>query len=627
MRLFIAEKPSVAKAIAEELGVVRRDASSITCKDDNIVTWCFGHLLEQAEPDDYLPDNIPRTKKGKKIWRIQDLPIFPSEWIVAPRDDAGVQRQLNAIGAFIKRADTLVNAGDPDREGQLLVDEVIEHFNARQSVERFWVSAVDPASIRKGLKALKKNADYAGMRDAARGRSRADWLLGMNLSRAYTLFNQPQFGKGELIAVGRVQTPTLTMVARRDYAVRNFKPQPYLTISAQLSADDKAFTAKWKPAEGQKGMDEEGKLLINLDIGKALIEKLSQEKTAAVLKAETKRKKALQPKAYSLADIQIEASRLFGYTAEDTLNICQSLYEEHKITSYPRTDCSFLPESQHADAPGVLAAIARTFPATAAAVAKADSKIKSPTFNDKKITAHHGIVPVANSVPWDHLNDKEKNLYRLIAKRYIAQFYPVHEYDATEIQFNIGGENFTAKGNVVVKKGWKALYATAPKPGDKKKKDAEDDQQLPALKKDDTADVLGITGKEAQTKPPAYFTEGTLIAAMENIWRSFDDEKLQTQLKEAGGIGTPATRAAIISELRRKTYLEADGKILHCTNLGRSLLKKVSPQIRSAVLTAKFEEKLKLVEKGDCNVDDFVADYEAFIRSELDKITDVMAAW
>ena len=627
MRLFIAEKPSVAKAIAEELGVVRRDASSITCKDDNVVTWCFGHLLEQAEPDDYLPDNIPRTKKGKKIWRIQDLPIFPSEWIVAPRDDAGVQRQLNAIGAFIKRADTLVNAGDPDREGQLLVDEVIEHFNARQSVERFWVSAVDPASIRKGLKALKKNADYAGMRDAARGRSRADWLLGMNLSRAYTLFNQPQFGKGELIAVGRVQTPTLTMVARRDYAVRNFKPQPYLTISAQLSADDKAFTAKWKPAEGQKGMDEEGKLLINLDIGKALIEKLSQEKTAAVLKAETKRKKALQPKAYSLADIQIEASRLFGYTAEDTLNICQSLYEEHKITSYPRTDCSFLPESQHADAPGVLAAIARTFPATAAAIAKADSKIKSPTFNDKKITAHHGIVPVANSVPWDHLNDKEKNLYRLIAKRYIAQFYPVHEYDATEIQFNIGGENFTAKGNVVVKKGWKALYAAAPKSADKKKKDAEDDQQLPALKKGDTADVLGITGKEAQTKPPAYFTEGTLIAAMENIWRSFDDEKLQTQLKEAGGIGTPATRAAIISELRRKTYLEADGKILHCTNLGRSLLKKVSPQIRSAVLTAKFEEKLKLVEKGDCNVNDFVADYEAFIRSELDKITDVMAAW
>ena len=642
MRLFIAEKPSVAKAIAEELGVVRRDGVSIVCKDENIVTWCFGHLLEQAEPDDYLPDTIPRTKKGKKIWRIQDLPIFPEEWIVSPRDDAGVKRQLNAIGGLISRAESIVNAGDPDREGQLLVDEVIEHFHATQPVARFWVSAVDPASIQKGLKALKVNADYAGMRDAARGRSRADWLLGMNLSRAYTLFNQPQFGRGELIAVGRVQTPTLTMVARRDYAVRNFKPQPYLTISATLSAQEKTFTAKWKPREEQKGMDEEGKLLIDLAVGKALIEKLSTEKIATVTSAETKRKKALQPKAYSLADIQIEASRLFGYTAEDTLNICQSLYEEHKITSYPRTDCSFLPESQHADAPGVLAAIARTFPATAAAVAKADPKIKSPTFNDKKITAHHGIVPVANSVPWERLNVKEKNLYRLIAKRYIAQFYPVHEYDATEILLDLGGETFSAKGNVVVKKGWKVLYATTAKPAEKaaeksaasdkeekssKKKEAEEDQQLPALKKGDVADILAVTGKEAQTKPPAYFTEGTLIAAMENIWRSFDDEKLQAQLKEAGGIGTPATRAAIISELRRKTYLEADGKVLHCTELGRSLLKKVSPQIRSAILTAKFEEKLKLVEKGECGIDDFVADYEAFIRTELDKITDVMAAW
>ncbi len=642
MRLFIAEKPSVAKAIAEELGVVRRDGVSIICQNDNIVTWCFGHLLEQAEPDDYLSDAIPRTKKGKKIWRIQDLPIFPDEWIVSPRNDAGVKRQLAAIGGLISRAESLVNAGDPDREGQLLVDEVIEHFHATRPVARFWVSAVDPASIQKGLKALKVNADYAGMRDAARGRSRADWLLGMNLSRAYTLFNQPQFGRGELIAVGRVQTPTLTMVARRDYAVRNFKPQPYLTISATLSAQEKTFTAKWKPRENQKGMDEEGKLLIDLAVGKALIEKLSTEKTATVLSAETKRKKALQPKAYSLADIQIEASRLFGYTAEDTLTICQSLYEEHKITSYPRTDCSFLPESQHADAPNVLAAIARTFPATAAAVAKADPKIKSPTFNDKKITAHHGIVPVANAVPWERLNEKEQNLYRLIAKRYIAQFYPVHEYDATEILLDLGGETFSAKGNVVVKKGWKVLYATTPKPSDKatdksatndkteksaKKKDAEEDQQLPALKKGDVAEVLAVTGKEAQTKPPAYFTEGTLIAAMENIWRSFDDEKLQAQLKEAGGIGTPATRAAIISELRRKTYLEADGKVLHCTELGRSLLKKVSPQIRSAVLTAKFEEKLKLVEKGKCGIDDFVADYEAFIRTELDKITDVMAAW
>ena len=622
MRLFIAEKPSVAKAIAAELGVANKTGSSIECRDGSTVTWCFGHLLEQAEPDDYLPDDVPKTKKGKKIWRMEDLPIFPTEWKTYPKSDAGVKKQLSATGKLIKSADRLVNAGDPDREGQLLVDEVIEHFKSRKPVERFWVSAVDPASIRKGLQNLKANAPFSGMRDAARGRSRADWLLGMNLSRAYTLSNKPADGKGELIAVGRVQTPTLTMVARRDYAVKNFKPQPYLAISAALSAKGKAFTAKWRPRPDQPGMDEEGKLLIDLNKGKSLVTRLESQRSAAVVSAETKHKKASQPKAYSLADIQIEASRLFGYTAEETLNTCQSLYETHKVTSYPRTDCGWLPESQHADASAVLNAIAKTFPSTAKACAMADPSIKSPTFNDKKITAHHGIVPVANVGDWNQFNEKEKNIYRLVVRRYLAQFFPAHEYDATEIVFDIGGESFVAKGNVVTVKGWKALFS-AKETDDEKSGDATDTQQLPPLVKGESANVSGVSGKELQTKPPAYFTEGTLIAAMENIWRSFENPALQARLKEAGGIGTPATRAAIIAELKRKKYLEAQGKALHCTDVGRNLLNKVSPRIRSAEMTAQFEEKLKLVESEKMGVDDFTAEYEAFILEELKKIKGV----
>ena len=622
MRLFIAEKPSVAKAIAAELSVANKTGSSIECRDGSTVTWCFGHLLEQAEPDDYLPDDVPKTKKGKKIWRLEDLPIFPTEWKTYPKSDAGVKKQLSAIGKLIKSADRLVNAGDPDREGQLLVDEVIEHFKSRKPVERFWVSAVDPASIRKGLQNLKANEPFSGMRDAARGRSRADWLLGMNLSRAYTLSNKPADGKGELIAVGRVQTPTLTMVARRDYAVKNFKPQPYLAISAALSSKGKAFTAKWRPRPDQPGMDEEGKLLIDLNKGMSLVMRLESQRSAAVVSAETKHKKASQPKAYSLADIQIEASRLFGYTAEETLNTCQSLYETHKVTSYPRTDCGWLPESQHADAPAVLNAIAKTFPSTAKACAMADPSIKSPTFNDKKITAHHGIVPVANVGDWNQFNEKEKNIYRLIVRRYLAQFFPAHEYDATEIVFDIGGESFVAKGNVVTVKGWKALFS-AKETDDEKSGDATDTQQLPPLVKGESANVSGVSGKELQTKPPAYFTEGTLIAAMENIWRSFENPALQARLKEAGGIGTPATRAAIIAELKRKKYLEAQGKALHCTDVGRNLLNKVSPRIRSAEMTAQFEEKLKLVESEKMGVDDFTAEYEAFILEELKKIKGV----
>ena len=628
MKLFIAEKPSVAKAIATELGVVSRGNGFITCKQDTVVTWCFGHLLEQAEPDAYLPDDIPKTKKGKKVWRLQDLPIFPKTWQMLTKGDAGAKKQLFAIGKLLKTASSVVNAGDPDREGQLLVDEVLEHFHNRKPVERFWVSAVDPASIRKGLNKLFDNRDYAGMRDAARGRSRADWLLGMNLSRAYTLTNNDG-----LLAVGRVQTPTLFMVARRDYVVRHFVPVPYLSISADLLHDATPFTARWKPKADQKGLDEEGKLLIDLEIGRALVEKLSQETHGTVTSATTKRRKAYPPKAYSLADIQIEASKRFGMTAEETLRVCQSLYETHKITSYPRTDCGYLPESQHGDAPAVLAAVAQNYPASAAACAKADPKLKSPTFNDKKITAHHGIVPVANTVKPGALSANEEKLYRLIVRRYIAQFFPVHEFDATEVMIEIGGETFVAKGKVVRVEGWKVLFAKdkaaveakkkkAKKEGDESDgadQDEDDAQTLPPLKKGDTPEVKAIKGREDKTKPPSFFTEGTLIAAMENIWRGYDDPKGQAMLKEAGGIGTPATRAAIIAELKRKTYLETEGKFLHCTEVGRNLLKKVSPRIRSAAMTAHFEERLKLVEAGQAPLDAFVSEYEAFIADECAK--------
>lgn len=238
--LYIAEKPSLGRAIAEGLGIVRRENGFFVCRNGTTVTWCFGHLFEQAEPDAYLPDDIPTTKRGKKMWRLRDLPVIPSEWKTLVRKQKGVKGQLSVIGKLIRSSAVIVNAGDPDREGQLLVDEVLEHFRVRKPVKRFWVSAIDPASIKKGLAALKENQGFAGMRDAARARSRADWLLGMNLSRAYTLT-----GPGGLIAVGRVQTPTLAMVARRDYAVQHFVPKPYLAITANLAKDGASFRAKW----------------------------------------------------------------------------------------------------------------------------------------------------------------------------------------------------------------------------------------------------------------------------------------------------------------------------------------------------------------------------------------------
>lgn len=458
MRLFIAEKPSVAKAIVAELGCVTRGDGFITCKDGSVVTWCFGHLLEQAEPDAYLPDDVPRTKKGSKVWRFEDLPIYPKNWKLLPKNDKGVKKQLATIGKLLKKASLVVHAGDPDREGQLLVDEVLEHFRYTGRVQRFWVSAQDSASIRKGLTNLRDNETFDGMRLAALGRTRADWLLGMNLSRAYTLARQAQ-GKKELIAVGRVQTSTLALVAKRDVAIRDFKPVPYFVIKARLGGG-KPFTAVWEPEESQAGIDEQ-KRLVDRCIAAALQQRLKAVGQATVVRCSRTPKKIAQPKAFSLADIQLGASNQFGFSAEKTLNLCQSLYETHKATSYPRTDCSFLPESQYADAKNVLAAIAKTMPPLAGLVAKCDCSIQSPTWNDKKITAHHGIIPTQQAADGSKFSDDERKIYRLIAERYLSNFLPAHEYLACSIELRIATERFSAKGRLVTKPGWKVVTSAA----------------------------------------------------------------------------------------------------------------------------------------------------------------------
>lgn len=612
MRLFIAEKPSVAKAIVAELGCVTRGDGFITCKDGSVVTWCFGHLLEQAEPDAYLPDDVPRTKKGSKVWRFEDLPIYPKNWKLLPKNDKGVKKQLATIGKLLKKASLVVHAGDPDREGQLLVDEVLEHFRYTGRVQRFWVSAQDSASIRKGLTNLRDNETFDGMRLAALGRSRADWLLGMNLSRAYTLAQQAQ-GKKELIAVGRVQTPTLALVAKRDVAIRDFKPVPYFVIKARLGGG-KPFTAVWEPEESQAGIDEQ-KRLVDRCIAAALQQRLKAVGQATVVRCSRTPKKIAQPKAFSLADIQLGASNQFGFSAEKTLNLCQSLYETHKATSYPRTDCSFLPESQYADAKNVLAAIAKTMPPLAGLVAKCDCSIQSPTWNDKKITAHHGIIPTQQAADGSKFSDDERKIYRLIAERYLSNFLPAHEYLASSIELRIATERFSAKGRLVTKPGWKVVTSAA----DEDKADDEG-QALPELKSGLQLPVSGIDCEEERTKPPAAFTEGTLIRAMENIHQAVNDPQSKKFLKEGDGIGTPATRAAIIAELKRKKYLEVKGKKIVATELGLHLLQVVPDVMKNPVLTALFERILREVEAGNVPLDVFIEKQKQLVINELRRL-------
>ena len=615
MRLFIAEKPSVAKAIAGELGVTGKGDGFIECGQDKI-TWCFGHMLEQAGPDEYTAEDVPCSPTtGKKLWRVEDLPIIPTTWIMRPRDDA--KQQLAVIGKLLKTANEVVNAGDPDREGQLLVDEVLVHFNSSKPVRRFWVNAQDSVSVQRGLAALKDNTTYHGFGAAAQARGRADWLIGMNLSRAYTLRAQ-RGGSRVLLTVGRVQTPTLAIVVARDREIEAFKSIPFHTIQAQIQHANGSFVARWEAKEEQTGLDTEGRL-VDTAVANALTEALTGT-PGRITEYKQEAKKKAHPRAYSLSDITLVASNKFGYTAAEVLEICQSLYE-HKLTSYPRTDCNFLPESQHADAPRVLAAVKHVNPGLAGLVDGTDAAIKSKTWDDSKITAHHGIIPTMHQGSAAGLSDKERSIYDLIVRAYLAQFYPVYEYMSTVVGVDVSGEIFRASGQVVTRNGWRDVYTVdeADEGGDGGDKDASDSQTLPPMKQSDDVACLKAIRNDSKTKPPARFTEGTLQRAMENIHKFVSEAEHKKMLRDGDGIGTSATRASIISELKRREFLETKGKQIISTTLGRSLVDALPEVVKSPVLTALYERMLKGIEQGTSEQDAFIAKQEQFIRDQVTK--------
>lgn len=617
MRLFIAEKPDVARGIAEVLGQTGKGQGFIECGHDR-VTWCYGHMLEQADPDEYTPDNVPRNTNGNKVWRVDELPIVPNTWLMRVKaqeegkpDIAG---QLAAIGKLIQRADEIVNAGDPDREGQLLVDEVLEHFDNKKPVLRYWASARDAVSVKRALSNLKSNDTYTGWGLAAKGRARADWLIGMNLTRAYTLRAQ-RGGSRALLAVGRVQTPTLALVVTRDREIENFKPVPYFTLAAHIAHQAGTFAAAWRPREDQAGLDPDGRLIDKAQAD-ALVAKLTN-KPATIEAYEQAAKKMGHPLGLSLTALTAVAAKRWGYTADQILKACQSLYDVHKLTSYPRTDCGYLPESQHADAAQVLAALKHVNPDLGELIGRADPRIKSRTWDDAKVTAHHAIIPTMHKGSAAALKEDERNVYGLVLRSYLAQFFPQHEYKATTVNVTVEGESFQAKGRVVTLNGWRDVYQDEDQ--DEKGGESAEGQALPVMKEGDSANCQGINCRSAKTKAPPRFDEGSLPQAMENIHRFVTEPEHKKVLREGDGIGTVATRAAIITELKGKGYLENNGRALVSTILGRSLIDALPEIVKSPVLTALFERMLKGIEQGSAQLEAFQAKQEGFIRQEVAK--------
>lgn len=593
-RLFIAEKPSLGRAIAQGLGKCTAGDGCIYAGND-VVTWCFGHILEQCSPEEY-------DEKYAK-WRIEDLPILPSVWKMKVKQSAA--KQYKIIRALVKDADEIVHAGDPDREGQLLVDEVLAELGVLKTkpIRRILLNALDEKSVADALRNLRTNDEFVGLRNSALARSRADWLIGMNLSRIYTI-RAREAGYTNTVSVGRVQTPTMGLVIRREIEIQQFRPVTFFTPRILWQHDSGSFLTKWKPRE-LEGVDTEGRI-VEKNVAEHIIIEVKNS-PARISGVEQKKGTTAQRLPYSLSALQIDAGKVFGYSPQDVLDTQQSLYEK-KYTSYPRSDCDYLPENQLADSDAILKNLAALSAPFSAFAEKADRSIKSRAWNDKKISAHHAIIPTTVPPDYAALSEMEKKLYGLIARAYIAQFYPPQEFLSTKIEVSVGAEVFTASGKVVLQDGWKALYQKQSE--DSADDDADEAQNLPSVHDGDPVTYQEGKIQEGVTKPPPRFTPATLLKAMKEIHKFVKDKALKETLKECSGIGTEATRAEVIEVIQKRGYVRLNKNNFVPDELGISLCKILPDKIIFPDITARWENDLDAISSGSMSVEDFSAQQE-----------------
>lgn len=595
MRIFICEKPSQARDIAGVLGVREKGDGFLAC-DGATVTWCYGHLLEMCPPEAY--------SEAYKQWSMHTLPILPVDWKLEVKREGA--KQFKAIKQLLKQGTEVVIATDADREGETIGREVLQACGWRGPVCRLWLSALDPASIKKALAQIWPGERTAALYSAGLGRARADWMVGMNLTRAYTLLGRDRGVEG-VLSVGRVQTPTLRLVVDRDRQIEGFVAQPFWDVLAvvQRPSVPEPFKMRWKPAGA--GLDAEGRC-INEQAARNLAQQLCGAPGRVIL-AQIERKTEPPPLPYKLSVLQQDASRLFGLDSDKTLEIAQALYETYKATTYPRTDCQYLPESQFGEAPVILQAMMSCDNSIAVVARASRLTLKSRAWNDSKITAHHGIIPTAARVNISEMNEMERKIYDLIRRRYIAQFYPAYEYDQARIEAQFGAALLVATGRSPAAVGWRGVFNLP---------DEEDEAArvvLPQLTRGDALQCLQVDVEAKKTQAPARYTDGTLIQAMESVGRHVADERLRKILKETAGIGTEATRAAIIKTLVGRGYIEKMGKKKHLisTPKARLLIDALPDPVKDPATTALWEQALEEIAQGRGSLDVFLERQAAWV--------------
>ncbi|MCC2379910.1 DNA topoisomerase III [Bacillus wiedmannii] len=593
--VVIAEKPSVARDIARVLKCDKKGNGYLE-GSKYIVTWALGHLVTLADPESY-------DVKYKK-WNLEDLPMLPERLKLTVIKQTG--KQFNAVKSQLLRKDVneIIVATDAGREGELVARWIIDKVKIQKPIKRLWISSVTDKAIKDGFANLKPGKAYDNLYASAVARSEADWYIGLNATRALTTRFNAQLN------CGRVQTPTVAMIANREDEIKNFKAQTYYGIEAQTTNQLKLT---WQDANGNSRSFNKEKI-------DGIVKGLDKH-NATVVEIDKKQKKSFSPGLYDLTELQRDANKKFGYSAKETLNIMQKLYEQHKVLTYPRTDSRYISSDIVGTLPERLKACGvGEYRPLAHKVLQKPIKSNKSFVDDSKVSDHHAIIPTEGYVNFSAFTDKERKIYDLVVKRFLAVLFPAFEYEQLTLRTKVGNETFIARGKTILHAGWKEVYENRFEDDDIT--DDVKEQLLPHIEKGDTLTVKLIMQTSGQTKAPARFNEATLLSAMENPTKYMDtqNKQLADTLKSTGGLGTVATRADIIDKLFNSFLLEKRGKDIHITSKGRQLLDLVPEELKSPTLTGEWEQKLEAIAKGKLKKEVFISEMKNYTKEIVSEI-------
>lgn len=616
-RLTIAEKPELALAIANALGGGAKKDGYYECGSER-VTWAFGHMLALCEPEDYDP-------KYQK-WSWADLPIHHYPWKKKPTGRDDVKRQLKCILQLLRGASSVVHAGDPDEEGQLLVDEILEYAGCRLPVKRVLINGNTLKLVKAAWANMRDNTEpqFVGMSAAAEARSVGDQLYGFNMTRGYTL-EARKLGFQGLISVGRVQTAILGMIVRRTHTFKAHTKAHYYVVGGRFELGGATFPARYQVCDADS-VDDKARM-VDADQAAAIADAINGE-PAQLVSGATVPKETHAPLPYNLLKLQTDASRKFGYKPDEVLKITQTLRDRYKLITYNRSDCEYLSNEHHEEAPAVLAAIAGTARVLAVATERADPAIKSRAFNSSKVSAHHAIIPTDTAGNLDALTEAEQRIYLLIARAYIAQFFPKQSYDQTTLELQVGAHRFVARSNVTTKAGWRILYTN-----DVGNEDLESDPDaltldLRAAARTQLGRCLEGTVARQETKPQPLYTIATLLTDLTRVAKYIRDDNLRQAMLEKdkgkegehGGIGTPATRHQILNTLFEHGYILELGKNLVPTMAAEALYQALPDEAKFPDMTAIWHEEQNEIRAGKRSPKEFVDGLMVYITSQLESV-------